>query len=137
MNTRLSILFFFFLLCSCKPKIILKTSFFEGENKDVKRLYEYNTKEKLLTKIENGKKTIQKLYLKNTDKKFIRNNLNKIKIKENFCWISNGTLPDYYYKYEIIFDENGNNAECIDKPIKYEIFETYNAIKDTLKTRLK
>lgn len=137
MNIKVLCIFFLLILFSCNSKVILKTSYFEGEPKKLTRYFEYNTKEKQITKIETQDNSIQRFKLKNKDKKFIANSLKRLNINENFCWISYNTPSEYYYKYEIIFNENIKEVKCITDIVRSEINETYHAIRDTIKRRIK
>lgn len=129
-------IFLLLLLCSCGPNIILKTSYYSGTDKKPTRFYEYNLKSKKLTKIDNKITAVQIFKLKNADRKFIKKSLNNVGIDNNFCWISNSTSPKYYYKYEIILGEKSESENCVSTPIKYEIFEAFHTIKDTIRKRV-
>lgn len=123
--------------CSCAPNIIFRTSFHTIADNKPARINEYNIKRKKLTKVENQIKTVKKFKLKNSDKKFIKNSLNKVGINKSFCWVSDSSPTQYYYKYEIILDDKSISENCVSKPIKNEIFETFHSIGDTIKKRVK
>ena len=122
--------------CSCSPNIIFRTSFYTIADKKPTRINEYNIKSKKLTKVENQIKTVTIFKLKDSDKKFIKKSLQNVGINKSFCWVSDSSPTQYYYKYEIILDDNSISENCVSKPIKNEIFVTFHSIGDTIKKRV-
>lgn len=135
--------FFYYLLLliiltGCKSQnFILKTYFFEGANSNLKRYYEYNTRTKLLTSKIGDSASFQKFKIINKEKKEFISKLYNLNIKENFCWVSLTTLPEYSWKYEIELNSKSQMPKCLEEPVKYEIYEAYNLMKDNIKKNAK
>lgn len=136
-KNKFATIFLLLSTCSCAPNMIFRTSFYTIADNKPTRITEYNIKSKKLTKVENHIKTVTIFKLKNSDKKFIKNSLHKVGINKSFCWVSDSSPTQYYYKYEIILHDNSISENCVSKPIRNEIFVTFHSIGDTIKKRVK
>lgn len=125
-------------LIGCKSKdFILKTYYYEGNNNELKRFYEYNTKDKLYISKVNDSITEKRINLKNREKNAILNKLHDNGVLENFCWLSVDTPSEYHFKYEIILNPQKPMSKCIDSPIQYGLFETYHTVKELIRKHTK
>ena len=126
------------ILTGCKSQnFTLKTYYFEGANSNLKRYYEYNTKTKLLTSKIGDSTSVQKFKIKNKEKKEFLSRLYNLNVKENFCWVSHKTLPEYSWKYEIELNSKKQIPKCSEETVKYEIYEAYNLMTDMIKKNTK
>lgn len=123
------------ILIGCNSNnIILKTSYYEGAKNDLKRSYKYDTKNKTFTSEIDGIVTIKNFKMKKKEKLDFIKRFNSVNIHDNYCWKSLETLPEYSWKYEIVFNKKKQMPKCVEMP-KYEIYQTYNALKDTIKKK--
>lgn len=126
------------ILTGCKSQnFTLKTNFFEGANSNLKRYYEYNTRTKLLTTKIGDSISFQKFKITNKEKKEFISKLYNLNIKENFCWVSLTTLPEYSWKHEIELNSKRQMPKCLEEPVQYEIYESYNLVKDNINKNAK
>ena len=131
-------LLLFLILTGCKSQnFTLKSYYYEGVDRDLKRYYEYNTKTKLLTSKIGDSTSIKKFKIKKKEKKEYIIRLQNLNVKENFCWVSLTTLPKYSWKYDIVLNPNKQMTKCTEEPVKYEIYEAFNSMKDKIKKNTK
>lgn len=121
-----------FLLESCSNRFILRKTYMIGEENISSRVNEYNIKSKTITIKTINSTKVKSFILKQKDYKFFYETLKNVGVSNNFCWTSIENYPKYSYKYEIIFNEKRIMSNCTAKPVKYEIYDSFNKIIDSI-----